>query len=236
MSDDAYPSVDTTVMILAAGHGKRMLPLTANTPKPLLEVSGVPLIEHHLKSLASVGFRSVVINHAYLGEQIVSHLGDGKRFGIEINYSDESASGALETAGGILNALPLIASDPFIVINGDIFTDFRFEQLLQPFDEKARLVLVPNPEQHPAGDFAITSSGLAALKSQDVASWTYSGIAVYKKSFFEGLAKGPQPLAPLLRQAIREQEVSAQVYQGAWHDIGTPERLRAINAEFKLRN
>ncbi len=236
MSKDAYPLVDTTVMILAAGHGKRMLPLTANTPKPLLEVNGIPLIEHHLESLARAGFRSVVINHAYLGEQIVARLGDGKRLGVEITYSDESKSGALETAGGIVNATPLIKSDPFIVINGDIFTDFRFEQLLKPFDQKARLVLVPNPEQHPTGDFAITPNGLAALKSSSDTSWTYSGIAVYKKSFFEGLPRGPQPLAPLLRQAIRKQQVSAQLYRGAWHDIGTPERLRAINAEFELRN
>lgn len=230
-----YAPHNTTVMLLAAGHGRRMRPLTNSTPKPLLKIAGKSLIEHHLERLSRAGFVNIVINHAYLGEQIVAKLGDGKQYGLAIQYSDESACGALETAGGIINALPLIESDPFMVVNADIFTDFPFADLLSSLNNLGRLVLVPNPPQHPNGDFSVDSANKLALAQETHANFTFSGIALYQKSLFSELANAAghttkaQPLAPVLKNAIPQQQLDAIVYDGDWHDIGTPDRLSHIN-------
>jgi len=169
---------EISVVILAAGHGTRMRPLTDNTPKPLLKVRGLSLIEHHLKNLTNEGFREVVINIAYLGDKIVQQLGDGGQFNLNIRYSDESQTGALETAGGLRQALPLIASDPFLVVNADIFTDFSFASALAPLAHNGRLIVVENPPQNPDGDFSILDSDQTK---------TFSGIALYNKSIFRNL-------------------------------------------------
>lgn len=217
-------------MLLAAGLGKRMLPLTATTPKPLLEVNGQSLIERHLQRLANDGFKNIVINHSHLGEQITAKLGNGQQYGLSISYSDESKSGPLETAGGILKALPLIHSDPFIVINGDIFTDFSFGTLLAPLKAHGRLVMVANPPQHPKGDFSVDQQNRLISKDDLAAGLTFSGIALYHKSLFKRLRPGKLPLAPIFRAAISEQRLEALVYTGEWHDIGTPQRLAEINS------
>ena len=216
-------------MILAAGRGERMRPLTDQTPKPLLSVGGKPLIVWHLERLAKAGFKEVVINHAHLGAQIEQALGDGKFWGLKIQYSPEK--NALETAGGIANALPLLGSVPFLVVNGDTFTDIDFASLKLPLNHLVHLVLVDNPAQHPQGDFAI-ENGL--LKNDGVAKLTFSGVGIYHPDLFASLVPGePAKLAPLLRQAIANNLASAQHYQGVWHDIGTPERLSSLDAELK---
>ena len=216
-------------MILAAGRGERMRPLTDQTPKPLLSVGGKPLIVWHLERLAKAGFKEVVINHAHLGAQIEQALGDGKSWDLKIQYSPEKT--ALETAGGIANALPLLGSVPFLVVNGDTFIEIDFVSLKLPPNHLAHLVLVDNPAQHPQGDFAI-ENGL--LKNDGVAKLTFSGVGIYHPDLFASLVPGePAKLAPLLRQAIANNLASAQHYQGVWHDIGTPERLSSLDAELK---
>ena len=216
-------------MILAAGRGERMRPLTDQTPKPLLSVGGKPLIVWHLERLAKAGFKEVVINHAHLGAQIEQALGDGKSWDLKIQYSPEK--NALETAGGIANALPLLGSVPFLVVNGDTFTDIDFASLKLPLNHLVHLVLVDNPAQHPQGDFAI-ENGL--LKNDGVAKLTFSGVGIYHPDLFASLVPGePAKLAPLLRQAIANNLASAQHYQGVWHDIGTPERLSSLDTELK---
>ena len=218
-------------MILAAGRGERMRPLTDQTPKPLLSVGGKPLIVWHLERLAKAGFKEVVINHAHLGAQIEQALGDGKSWGLKIQYSPEK--NALETAGGIANALPLLGSVPFLVVNGDTFTEIDFASLKLPLNHLVHLVLVDNPAQHPQGDFAI-ENGL--LKNDGVAKLTFSGVGIYHPDLFASLVPGePAKLAPLLRQAIANNLASAQHYQGVWHDIGTPERLYSLDAELKIK-
>lgn len=224
-----YSAADTTVMLLAAGHGKRMLPLTESTPKPLLKVGKHSLIEHHLLALNRAGFVNIVINIAYLSEKIKQQLGDGSQFGLQIRYSDEQNTGALETAGGIKNALPLIDSDPFLVINADIYTDFDFTEILQPLDSDGRLILVGNPEHNPNGDFAIQNNSFLGDREQDKDSYTFSGIALYQKALFATLDSGKQPLLPVFKTAIAQQKLEAQVYSGQWCDVGTPERLAQIN-------
>ncbi|MCG2635192.1 MAG: nucleotidyltransferase family protein [Gammaproteobacteria bacterium] len=206
-------------MILAAGRGERMRPLTDDTPKPLLQVRGKPLIQHQIEQLVSAGINQIVINHAYLGEQIEAALGDGTRFGARINYSAEAA-GALETGGGILQALPLL-SDPFIVVNGDLWTDYPFANLPGDLDALAHLVLVDNPDHNATGDFQINGNGDEKL--------TYSGIGVYRKALFEQCQPGRFPLAPLLRRAVGLKQLSAEHFRGTWIDIGTPERLAELN-------
>jgi N-acetyl-alpha-D-muramate 1-phosphate uridylyltransferase len=211
-------------MILAAGRGERLRPLTDITPKPLLRVRGRPLIEHHVIGLARAGIVRIVINLAWLGSQIRDHLGDGARYGVAIVYSDEQPR-ALETAGGIFRALPLLAPGPFAVVNGDIYTDFPFESL-KIGNVDAHLVLVPNPPQHPQGDFGIEQGlALAAAASQ----FTFSGIAMYRHGFFAGCTDGVFPLKPLLLRSIAAKHCSAQLYGGAWEDVGTAERLHALN-------
>ncbi len=212
-------------MVLAAGRGERMRPLTDHTPKPLLKIGGKPLIVWHLERLAEADFKEVVINHAYLGAQIESTLGNGASWGLSIEYSAEKV--ALETAGGIANALHLLGEAPFLVVNGDTFTDIDFAKLHLPANMLAHLVLIDNPPQHPKGDFAIEDG---YLKNTGVQMLTFSGVGVYHPHLFANIVKGqPAKLAPLLRKAIENNAATAQYYQGVWHDIGTPERLNALN-------
>jgi MurNAc alpha-1-phosphate uridylyltransferase len=218
-------------MILAAGRGERMRPLTDELPKPLLSVGGKPLIVWHLERLAASGFREIVINHAWKGERIEAALGDGARFGARITYSAEDT--ALETAGGIARALPLLGPDAFIVVNGDIFTEFDFATLrphataLNNSATLAHLVLVPNPPFHPQGDFALRA-GMAEDAGSD--RLTFCGVAVYRPELFLGLAPGKRAqLAPLLRAAMPARRVSAERFDGMWTDVGTPARLEELD-------
>lgn len=212
-------------MILAAGKGERMRPLTLHTPKPLIPVAGVPLIEYHLRALAQAGVTEVVINHAWLGDRIEAHLGDGARFGLQIVYSKESQP--LETGGGIYQALPLLGADPFILVNGDVFTDYDFAVLQKPLQCLAHLVLINNPEHHLEGDFSLEEGRVLAPTT---ATLTYSGIAVLHPELFAGCQAGAFKLAPLLRQAIAQGQVSGEQFNGCWIDVGTPERLAAAQA------
>jgi MurNAc alpha-1-phosphate uridylyltransferase len=222
----AAPDNARIAMILAAGRGERLRPLTDATPKPLLAVRGRPLIERHVIALSRAGIERIVINLAWLGVQISDYLGDGARYGVAIVYSDERPQ-ALETAGGIFRALPHLAPGPFAVVNGDVYTDFPFESLRIASDRDAHLVLVPNPPQHPQGDFGLESGiALAAAASR----YTFSGIALYRSAFFDGCTDGVFPLKPLLLRSMAAGRCSAELYTGLWEDIGTPERLQALNA------
>jgi len=216
-------------MILAAGRGERMRPLTDHTPKPLLLVGGKPLIVWHLERLAQAGFCDIVINHAHLGAQIEQALGDGSRFGVRIQYSAEGE--ALETAGGIANALPLLDNEPFLVVNGDVFCDFDFGEIIkQPMDGVvAHLVLVDNPPQHPDGDFVLHHGKLVETGDHRL---TFSGIGIYRPELFTSVVRGSKAkLAPLLRAEISQGRVSAEHYRGHWVDVGTPERLQALDVQ-----
>jgi MurNAc alpha-1-phosphate uridylyltransferase len=213
-------------MILAAGRGERLRPITDTTPKPLLRVRGQPLIERHVMGLARAGVERIVINLAWLGSQIREYLGDGARYGVAIVYSEEQPR-ALETAGGIFRALPHLGPGPFAVVNGDIFTDFPFETLRLAADRDAHLVLVPNPPQHPRGDFGLEQGlALSATASQH----TFSGIGMYRGAFFAGCVDGAFPLKPLLLRSMAAKRCSAELYTGVWEDVGTAERLEALNA------
>lgn len=213
-------------MILASGRGERMRPLTDRNPKPLLEVGGKPLIQYHVEALCAAGIRQLVINHAWLGEMIEARLGDGASYGAEIAYSAEGEI-PLETGGGIKKALPLLGQGPFIVVNGDIWTDFDFKLVPCPSAGYAHIVLVENPPHHQDGDFTLRD-GHVCVKNNGV-SYTYSGIGVFTPEFFEDSPAGVFPLAPLLRRAMDRQRVSGEIYHGLWFDIGTPERLAFIN-------
>lgn len=218
------------VMLLAAGKGTRMLPLTQHTPKPLLQAGGRSLIEHQILKLKAAGFNEFVINHAWLGPQLEAALGDGASLGVQIAWSREDEP--LETAGGIVQALPLLGTDPFAVVNADIWTDFPFARLhvaLLP-GHLAHLVLVPNPAHNPRGDFVLTEARVLKLReSEDETAHTFSGIAVYQPALFAGVSQRKYPLLPLLQHAIRERRASAELFAGEWQDIGTPERLRALD-------
>lgn len=236
-------------MILAAGEGRRMQPLTDKTPKPLLSVLGRPLIEHHIVRLEEAGFTELVVNASHLGEQLIEFLGDGSRWNVSIAISKEPTP--LETAGGIIQALPLLGEAPFLLVNGDIYTDYPFAQLSEhkPFNAGAHIVLVPNPTHNPEGDFllkgscveslafALTSSD-ADVSDQDAVSSmapcgaTYSGMGVYTAAFFASWPAGKQPLKPLLDAAMASKMLSGELYQGIWEDVGTPERLTALNERF----
>ncbi len=213
------------VMILAAGRGLRMMPLTANTPKPLLKIANKPLIVWHIERLAQAGFKEIVINHAYLGSQIEQALGDGSEWGVSIQYSPEED--ALETAGGIANALPLLGDAPFLVVNGDVFCEIDFcLKLKAPY--LAHLVMVDNPPQHAQGDFALDTG---VLNSDGPIKLTYSGVGVFSPQLFKHIVKGDSAkLAPLLISAMADSLISGEHYQGVWHDIGTPERLKLLDA------
>lgn len=218
-------------MILAAGAGTRMSPLTDTTPKPLLKVGGIPLIVWHLERLAHDGFTDIVINIAHLGYQIPQALGDGSEWGVNITYSDEQKEGGLETAGGIVKALPLLGDEPFLVVNGDIWTDYDFQDHRKLAEGMlAHLVLVPNPDHNPEGDFALVNN-----KVVDAKSYTFSGIGYYSPKLFEGVPYGKSALAPLLRAAMKEGKVTGELYEGEWLDIGTPERLELLNAQLMNR-
>jgi MurNAc alpha-1-phosphate uridylyltransferase len=212
-------------MILAAGRGERMRPLTDRTPKPLLRIGGQTLIEHHIHALVRAGISELVINHAHLGERLVAALGDGAAYGAAIHWSPEP-DGALETGGGIFNALSLLGDAPFVVVNADVWTDFGFSGLPAQPDGLAHLVLVDNPEHHPDGDFSLEGS---QVTRGGPVRLTFSGIGVYRRELFAGCSAGAFPLAPLLRTAMDAGQVSGQHYAGSWFDIGTPDRLAAIN-------
>ena len=213
-------------MVLAAGRGERLRPLTDRTPKPLLEVRGEPLLGWHLRALARAGVREVVINLAWLGAQIRSRIGDGAAYGLQVQYSAEP-EGALETGGGIFQALPLLGPGPFIVVNGDTYADIDFAKLAIAPHELAHLVLVPNPAHHPRGDFALRD-GL--VQSQGEPRLTYSGIGVYRPALFAGCQPGRFPLLPLLQSAIAARALGGELHAGAWTDVGTVERLEALNS------
>ena len=212
-------------MLLAAGRGERMRPLTDTTPKPLLRIGGQTMIERHILALARAGITELVINHAHLGDQLVAALGDGHAYGVGITWSAEP-EGALETGGGIFNALPLLGDAPFLVVNADIWTDFPFSGLAEDIDGLAHLVMVDNPEHNPGGDFSLSGGRLAR---RGPAMLTFSGIGVYRPALFAGCSPGAFPLAPLLRKAMDAEQVSGEHYRGGWFDIGTPERLEAVN-------
>lgn len=214
-------------MILAAGRGERLRPHTDITPKPLIQVGKHRLIEYHLLNLASAGIRDVVINVSWLAEQITQTLGDGSDYKLSITYSDEGAE-ALETAGGIINALPHLGDDPFIVINGDIWCDYDLSRLVDmEMQHEAHLVLVNNPEHNTEGDFAF-EQGLVRNSGEHML--TYSGIGVYTPALFAGVAPGKKALAPILRKKSEEDRVSGEVYTGQWVDIGTIERLAQLRS------
>jgi N-acetyl-alpha-D-muramate 1-phosphate uridylyltransferase len=216
-------------LILAAGRGERLRPLTDHIPKPLVQAADRPLIEHTVLALVSAGYRELVVNLAYLGEQIEIHLGDGSRFGAEIRYSREP-DGALETGGGIYNALPLLGNEPFLVVNGDIVSDYPFRQLEKAPQGLAHLVMTPNPEHHPNGDFTLRNG---IVEDGGEYRLTFGGIGVYRPELFAACRPGKFPLAPLLRQAMAEEKVSGERYDGFWMDIGTLERLRICDAHLR---
>ena len=216
-------------MILAAGRGERLRPLTDEIPKPLIKVAGKSLIEYHLENLAGAGFKEIIINTAWLPEKIHQQLGGGSDYGVSITYSDEGR--ALETAGGIINALPLLGDEPFVVINGDIWCDFDFStwdmSALPKLNEniQSHLVLVKNPKHNQKGDFALQD---CLIKNSGDTMYTFSGIGIYSKKFFAEQTSGPTPLAPIIRKKCQDDLVSGQLYTGRWTDVGTTERLQEL--------
>jgi N-acetyl-alpha-D-muramate 1-phosphate uridylyltransferase len=213
-------------MILAAGRGERMRPLTDHTPKPLLRAGGKPLIVHHIERLAAAGLRDIVINHAHLGERIEAALGDGSDLGVRIRYSPEGK--ALETGGGIFRALPLLGLDPFLVVNGDVWTDINFSALTIAPGDLAHLVLVDNPPHHIKGDFALRNGRVLADGQDGTPHLTFTGVGVYHPDLFAACVPGAFPLAPLLRSAMARGLVSGIHHRGTWVDIGTPQRLAEL--------
>ncbi len=224
-------------MLLAAGRGERMRPLTDHTPKPLLQAGGKSLIAWHIENMARAGIRDLVINHAHLGHQIEAALGDGGQFGVRIRYSAENP--VLETAGGIANALPLLGDAPFAVINSDIYCDYDFAQLpdraaaLKASGDTAHLVLVNNPAHHPNGDFGLINGRVV----NDTPAFTFSGIGIYQPGLFANIPRGTvAPLAPLLRAQIVLGKVSGEHYGGRWLDVGTPQRLEKLDNELRTQH
>jgi MurNAc alpha-1-phosphate uridylyltransferase len=208
-------------MILAAGRGERLRPMTDHLPKPLVDVGGRPLIEHHLGRLSAAGFSKVVINHSHLGNMLQEKVGSGGRWGINIHWSEEQPQ-ALETGGGIFRALPVLGTAPFLVINGDIWTDYPLARLRSIKCDWAHLVLVPNPQHNPGGDFALQD---ARVRNTGETRHTFSGISVYHPRLFTGCAAGKFSVVPLLRSAIDEHMVTGELFHGGWGDIGTLQRL-----------
>lgn len=206
-----------TAMILAAGRGERMRPLTDTTPKPLLLVKDKALIVWHIEKLVDKGFTTIIINIAHLGEQIKDNLGDGEKWGIQIIFSDERQSGALETAGAIIKSLPIL-SEQFLVVNGDIWCDYNFDFDYTLEDPLAHLILVPNPKHNPQGDFQYLES-----------YYTFSGIGYYSKKIFKNMSLDKLPLGPILKDLVTQNKVSFELHSGIWSDIGTPERLALVN-------
>lgn len=221
VQDRAYPA-----MILAAGRGERLRPLTDHSPKPLLKVGGKALIVWHLEKLAKAGFSQVVINHAHLGTQIEDALDDGSRWGLQIRYSAEGQGCALETGGGICKALPLLGDGPFVVINGDIFTDLDYAALKLPEHSLAHLILVDNPEHRPQGDFVLNNGW---VRTEGEPRLTFGGIGIYHPRLFAGCEAKPFPLAPLLRRQMPQGKISGEHFHGYWLDVGTPERYQLLD-------
>lgn len=222
-------------MILAAGRGERMRPLTDDRPKPLVDLRGQPLIEYPLRALAGAGVREFVINLGYRGAQIREHLGDGSRYGVRIDYSDEGDP-ALETGGGLHKALPLLGSGPFIVANADVYSHYPWAALITraaslPADVAAHLVLVPNPAHRPQGDFALAGDRIVEPTPTGADTATFSGLSLLRASLFDGCEPGRFQLAPLLRAAALRGAVSAERYDGLWSDVGTPQRLAELGRE-----
>jgi len=224
-------------MVLAAGRGERLRPITDTTPKPLVSVAGKPLIVYHLEALARAGVRDVVVNLSWLGGQIRARLGDGAAVGLRITYSDEGPV-ALETGGGIFKALTSLGPDPFLVVNGDVWTDLDLAACsarasLAPADALAYLVLVPNPPQHPRGDFGLQGGRITAARAGQ--RWTYSGVGIYRPELFAGCRAGRFPLLPLLNGAIAAGRLHGELYRGKWWDVGTAERLAALDEELRAQ-
>ncbi len=217
-------------MILAAGRGERMRPLTDRMPKPLLEVAGKPLIQYHIEALRDAGFRELVINHAHLGVQLVEHLGSGAQLGVRISYSAEP-EGALETGGGIKRALALLGEQPFLVVNGDIWTDYPYQQLHRAPGGLAHLVLVDNPQHNHDGDFQLEGGKVTSEGKQKL---TFSGIGLYRPGLFAATPDGAFPLAPVLRAAMQDGRVSGEYYPGQWMDIGSPQRLSELDRKLRV--
>ncbi|MTI15471.1 nucleotidyltransferase family protein [Sansalvadorimonas verongulae] len=216
-----------TAMILAAGKGTRMRPLTLHTPKPLLPAGGKPLIEWHIEKLVAAGFTTIVINHSWLGEQLEQAIGNGERWGVNILWSRESE--LLETGGGIFKALPLLGEQPFLLVNGDVFTDINFFSLtLTDSEMLAHLVLVSNPSHNPDGDFAL-ENGQVSTGGKN--KHTFAGISVLHPKLFDNCEPGVFPLAPLLKEKMTECRVTGELHQGYWLDVGTPERLQALEKD-----
>jgi len=213
-------------MILAAGRGERLRPLTHTTPKALVEVRGMSLLERHLNAVKSAGVENVVINLGWLGEKITEQIGSGSRYGLSVVYSPEGED-ILETGGGIHRALPLLGSDPFLVVNADVYTDMPLPSTL-PEDADAHLVLVPKPAHKQRGDFDLVEGRVA--NGEDPA-FTFSGVAIYRPDFFAGCAPGRFPLAPMLRAAADNSRLTGTLYNGIWEDVGTPERLQELNRQ-----
>ena len=221
-------------MILAAGLGNRMRPLTLYKPKPLLEVGGKALIVWHIEKLKKIGVTDIVINSAWLADILIGTLGDGSQFGVNILWTREDQG--LETAGGIINALPLLGIEPFILVNGDVWTTFDFASLLNVNlgNDLAHLVFVTNPEQHPKGDFTLAEGRAYTFEQEQQGdNLTYSGVAVLNPQMFDGLEAGKRPLAPLLKQAMIDGRISAEKMQAAWVDVGTPERLSSLDLQIR---
>lgn len=217
-------------MILAAGRGRRMRPLTDNQPKPLLPVVGKPLLGYHLEKLANAGINEVVINHAWRGEQIEDFVGDGSQWGLQVSFSAEP-EGGLETAGGIIKALPLLGDDPFWVINGDIWTDWDYRNLPTRLDEEqlGHLIMVDNPVHHQDGDFVIENGVLAKGERGSEVRRTFSGVGLYRKELLAPYLEGKQALKPFFDRAIEKKQLAASCWNGFWTDVGTPERLHQLN-------
>lgn len=222
-------------LILAAGRGERMRPLTNDLPKPLLPAGGQPLIDYHIQALARAGIRELVVNLSWHGEKLRHYLGDGRRYGVSFAFSEEGPE-PLETGGGIHHALPLLGSGPFWVVNGDIACDFRFTLRQLPAGTLAHLVLVPNPPHHPRGDFLLAGGRVAAGSAPDgPGRLTFAGISILDPRLFATASAGRFPLAPLLRAAAARGEVAGEEHPGQWTDVGTPERLAALDAELRSR-
>jgi len=218
-------------MVMAAGRGERLRPLTDTVPKPLAPVAGKPLILYHLEALAKAGIQDVVINLSWLGDRIKAALGDGHDYGVRIHYSEEGPV-PLETAGGIFNALPLLGPRPFLVVNGDVWTDIDFGRLVLDDAADACVVLVPNPAHNSRGDFAL--DGDVVIERDGVRqSYTYSGVGVYRPEFFSGCSPGKFPLLPLLKRAIAAHRLRGQMHQGEWFDVGSIERLRELDSRVR---
>jgi MurNAc alpha-1-phosphate uridylyltransferase len=213
-------------MILAAGRGERLRPLTDETPKSLIDAGGRSLLERHLDRVRAAGIRTVVINLGWLGDRIVERVGSGRRYGLEVVYSQEGDN-ILETGGGIFKALPTLGDEPFLVINADIFTDMPVPDVVLADDHLGHLVMVPSPGYRDGGDFDI-DDGL--IRNTSTQSLTFSGVAIYRPGFFADCEAGRFPLAPMLREAAERGQLSGSLYDGQWADVGTPERLAALRA------